>query len=385
MSVEIHGHCDERFLPFKEAFRANFDDGLELGASLGVTYRGKMVVDLWGGFADRKRAKPWQQDTLVILFSTTKILAALALLLLIDRKRIELDATVATYWPEFGQGGKDRVTVRDVLTYRAGVPGFVPSISFAAQRDWRAIVGNIESQQHWFDGERKLCYHPITYGILIGELVRRVDGRSFGTFFREEIAQKAGADIHVGLSSPSDRSRLSGVIWPASEPEIEPGSLQDRVWNSLGPPGRDEALAWEQLAIENPASNGFGNGRSIARICAILAMNGELDGKRYLSPETIDQASSEQLYAHDPFMGAIRLGLGFGLHSEEFPAPTATSFHWGGYGGSWGVMDRQSGISLGYAPNRLIVDMTDGTYHLGTRLNRFAAVLEQLSNGNALA
>lgn len=384
MPVEIHGHCDEKFLPFKDAFVANFEDGLELGASLAVAHRGKMVVDLWGGFADRKKTKPWQQDTIVILFSTTKILAALAMLLLIDRKRIELDATVATYWPEFAQGGKGNVTIRDVLTFRAGVPGFSPPVSFAAQRDSAAMVANVEAQRHWFNGERKLCYHPVTYGVLIGELVRRVDGRSFGTFFREEIAQRLGADIQVGLSSRSDVSRLAGVIWPTDEDGFAPGSLQDRIGRSLGNPEPGETLEWEQLAIDNPASNGFGNGRSIARVCSLLAMKGELDGERYLSSALVEEASREQLYEVDPIMGALKLGLGFGLHSKEFPAPTQTCFHWGGFGGSWGVMDPATGLSLGYAPNRLIVDWSDGTYHLGSRLNRFAAVLERLSDHMAL-
>jgi CubicO group peptidase (beta-lactamase class C family) len=136
---------------------------------------------------------------------------------------------------------------------------------------------------------------------------------------------------------------------------------------------------WESLSADLPGSNGFGNGRSIARICAILAMGGELDGKRYLSKGMVEEASREQVYDDDPFMGTISLGLGYGLHSAEFPAPTPTSFHWGGYGGSWGVMDPKTGISLGYAPNRLIVDMRGGKYRLGARLNRFAFALEKLS------
>ena len=379
MPTEIHGFCDEQFLPFKDAFRANFDAGLELGASLAVTHRGKMVVDLWGGFADRKQTRPWQQDTVVCVFSTTKIMAAFALLILVDRKCIELDTPVANYWPEFAQGGKGSVTVRDILTYRAGVPGFVPALPFEALHDWSSAVTNIEAQTHWFDGRRAVCYHPQTYGFLIGELIRRVDGRPFAKFFHDEIAKRVGADFQVGLSSKTDIERVAGLRWPTTTLDFAADSLQGRVWYSVGQPEPSGYYTWEHLSADLPASNGYGNGRSIARICSIMAMRGKLEGQVYLSEKVVEQAAQEQVYAEDPFMGMIRLGLGFGLHSREFPAPTATSFHWGGFGGSWGVMDPTTGISLGYAPNNLIVDFTEDKYCLGTRLNRFAIALEKLS------
>ena len=371
--MEIHGFCEERFLPLKDAFRANFDDGLEIGASLGVMHHGRPVVDLWGGYSDRRKTRPWEEDTIVCVFSTTKIMATIAILIVIDRGLIELDAPVAHYWPEFGQNGKQSVTVRDALTHQAGVPGFDPPVSFEALHDWDAITAHIAAENHWFDGRKVACYHPVTYGFLVGELIRRVDGRRPGTFFREEVAQKVGADFQIGLSSTSDLARVAGLQFPLPPTELPPTDpLAERI---LGSVGSGDWSSWERLSADIPASNGCGNGRSIARICAILALRGEHDGVRYLSQRMVDEAATVQAYTEDRVLGWIKYGLGFGLHSSEFPAPTPTAFHWGGYGGSFGMMDPPTGISCGYAPNNLHLD---GSPFADPRLRRLWDVLGEL-------
>src|SRR5665213_2654467 len=357
MAVEINGFCDERFLPLKDAFRANFENGLEVGASFAVTHRGKPVVDSWAGHADWNRTRVWEKDTIVLLYSTSKIPLIMSFLLLVDRGLVDLDVPVATYWPEFAAGGKSHVTVRDALTHRAGVPGFEPPVPFEALHDWDGITAHIAAEAHWFDSESVLCYHAITYGFVLGEIIRRVSGRGPSQFFREEIADKAGIDLQLGLRSQAERARLAqnGYLNPPGG-MMTRHPLARRVTESVG---QGDWTTWENQRSDVPASNGYGNARAVARLCTIGAMGGVLDGVHYLSQKTVDEASREQVFAEEPHVGWLRLGLGFGLHSDGFPAPTSTCFHWGGYGGSFGIMDQATGIGCGYAMNNLIVPEQD--------------------------
>ncbi len=374
MPTEIHGFCNEHFLPLKDAFRANFDAGLELGSSLGVTHQGNLVVDLWAGWRDVGKTQPWQNDTIVRVTSTTKIMTILSLLMLIDRGLVELDEPVARYWPEFAQGGKDKVTVRDALTHQGGVPGFDPPVPFEALHDWTGITARLAAEPHWFEGRKVLCYHNNTYGFLLGEIIRRVDGRRPAQLFREEIAVKIGADFQVVLTSKADVGRLAELKQPTTRSEKSESELVVRVVSSVGP---GNTTSWESLSTEKPGGSGCGNGRSIAQVCAIMALGGELDGTRFLSGRIVDEAATEQVFAEDPMFGWLRMGLGFGLHSTLFPAPTPTAFHWGGYGGSWAMMDPKSQLSLGYAPNNWIVDLES----LDPRLQRFSDALAKVVPG----
>lgn len=351
MTIEIHGHCDPRFQPLEDAFRANFDERLEVGASVAMTHQGKTVLDLWAGHRDWARTKPWVRDTVVQVYSAAKIATIFSLLTLVDRGLVDLDAPVAAYWPEFAAGGKGRVTVREAMSHRAGVPGFVPALTFETLHDWHAVCANIASQDHWFGGETTVHYHNMTYGFLLGEIIRRVDGRGPAQFFYEEIGDKAGIDLQIGLRSPAERERLAeiGSLEPIEWPPMDP--VSDRVNMSL------EAVDWSAwyLAAEVPAV-GYANGRSLARICAIGAMRGELDGTRYLSPEIIDEACRRQAYTELLLYSPGALGLGFGLPSEAFHAPTPTCAHWGGFGGSQWLFDPASGVSYGYAMNNMVLN-----------------------------
>jgi CubicO group peptidase (beta-lactamase class C family) len=353
MSVEIHGFCEGRFLPLKAAFAANFEDGLELGASLAVMQHGQPMVDLWAGHMDIELTRPWEKDTIVLVFSTTKTPLVLSFLMLVDRGLVDLDAPVAVYWPEFAAGGKGGVTVRDVLTHQAGVPGFDPPLPFDALRDWASITAHIAAERHWFGGERRLFYHPYTFGFILGEIIRRVDGRGPARFFREEIAEKANIDFQIGLSTAADRARTAQLTILDPLPLVaDEHPVIARINASLG---EGDWETWEQQQAEIPAANGFANGRSIARLCAIAANGGVLDGVRYLSKAMIDEASREQAYDVEPSYGAWRLSLGFNLHDESFPAPSPTTVHWGGAGGSLCGMDQTTGISFGYAMNNLVL------------------------------
>ena len=374
MPVEINGFCDARFLPLRDAFLANFADGLEIGASLALTHRGRVVADLWAGHADAGRTCPWQKDTIVLVTSTTKIVMSIAAWIVIDRGLLDLDAPVAHYWPEFAQGGKEAVTVRDVFTHQAGVPGLDPPVSWATACDWNAMTTRIAAEPHWFGGERRICYHLHTYGFLLGELIRRVDGRRPAQFVREEIAQKAGVDFQIGLTDMSDLQRMAIPQIPEGAFDLEgvAGKLYDTIClTDLG--------SWESLAAEMPSSNGYTNGRAIAKACAIVANGGALDGVRYLSASTIAAAGAEQAYGQCPYLGWIRIGLGLGIDSKEFPAPSPTSMHWGGFGGSMGVMDPRVGVSFGYAPNNFVVpSVSNGQLEPDLRQQRFLRVLTDL-------
>lgn len=350
MSDEIKGFCAKRFRPLEDAFRKNFEDGLEIGASLGVTWRGKMVVDLWAGFANPKRTRRWRKHTLVPVNSVTKIMILMCVYMLIDRGKLRLDEPVCKYWPEFAQGGKDKVTVRDFITHQGGVPGFVPAATFEELVSWKLATAHIAAQPHRFGGQKVLCYHPVTYGYVLGELVRRVDGRMPAQFFRDMIKEPAGLDFHMGLTSWFDLLRIAEPT-PLVTPTREENALAAEI---LGDSSvyNDKIRTWKFLSAQMPSVLGFGNGRSVARAGAILANRGRLGWKRYMSKEMVDEVGREQVYGEDLYIGPIRWGLGVGLDSKEFQAPSPTTFHWGGLGGAWIMMDPATRVSLGYAPNR---------------------------------
>jgi len=243
------------------------------------------------------------------------------------------------------------VTVRDALTHQAGVPGFDEPLPFAAMRNWK-LVTNAE-EPHWFDGERTYCYHAITFGFILGELIRVVSGQRPSEFFRREVAEPLGADFQIGLRHRADAARAAKLLYPPEEYADETDPLAVRIMDSFGE-GRWDT--WEHMAADIPASNGYANARSIARIGAIFACRGELDGIRFLSAELVDEARKEQVFAPQTPLGPLRLGLGFGLHGDAYPAPTPSCFHWGGYGGSFVIMDVETGVSCAYAMNKLTTE-----------------------------
>ena len=350
---EVSGFCDERFEQLGALFERNQKLGVDEGASLAATLDGEFVVDLWAGTSDRKRTRPWEADTLVNVFSTSKVTVNIALLMLYDRGLLDLDAPIADYWPEFAQNGKGTITCRQVLVHRSGLPGFGRSFGFEEIHDWDTVIGVVERAEPWYEPGTETYYHPHTYGYMLGEVVRRVSGLAFDEFFREEIAEPLGADFYFGLTDPADQARVAQLWYP--DPSATPDEVDDVVMTEV------EQGDWVvpcRMAAVMPSTGGIANGRSIARICAMVAMGGELDGRRYLGQDTIVEAGTEQSFQEDRLLGWCRYGLGFGLDSEYFPASTPTSMHWGGFGGSLATMDPATGMSVGFAPNRLLVEDT---------------------------
>jgi CubicO group peptidase (beta-lactamase class C family) len=236
------------------------------------------------------------------------------------------------------------------------------------------FTSRIAAEPHWFGGERRLCYHLHTYGFILGELIRRVDGRQPAQFFREEIALKLGADFQIGLSRKVDLARMARPHDPTGRASFPEGSLMQRVWDSVGRADGGVGVYtsnWDFISADIPSGNGFGNGRSIAEVCAIVGAGGKLGDVRYLSENMIKEAGTEQVNEEDPFMGPMRYGLGFGLDSQYYQAPSPTSMHWGGYGGSWGLADFKARVSLGYTPNNFLTNLNGDPRHA-----RFTAALK---------
>lgn len=357
MAIEIQGTCDETFQPLKDTFAKNFEAGYEVGASLCVFQEGKIVVDLWGGYADAAKSKPWQKDTVVLVFSTTKVMTTLCALMLIDRGELDINAPVSRYWPEFAQSGKSKVLVRHIFNHSSGVPAWEPPIPFSTTYDWQRITASLAEQHLWWEPGTQCGYHTHTFGFLVGELIRRISGRTPGVFLKEEVTSRINADFHIGL--PDEALPRFAEMIPLEEDRIwgEPGALSERVENCLLPP------TWqglESVRIENPGATGIGNARSVAKIGSIIAMNGVLEGHTFLSSDTIKLLLTEQSYQNDLVIGMpVRYGFGMGLNSQEFECPGEGSLHWGGAGGSLIIMDTESRTCLAYAMNRMLPDLKE--------------------------
>ncbi len=358
--MEIFGTCDERFTPVRDVFASNFKNGLEVGASVAVTLDGVPVVDLWAGDAVKGGA-PWQKDTIVNVYSTTKTMAATAILVAVDRGLIELDAPVATYWPEFAQNGKQGVLVRHVMSHSAGLSGFDPPIQDKNQLyDWDAVVSGLAAQKPWWTPGEGSGYHAVTQGFLQGEIIRRVTGKSIGSYFREEISEPLGADFHIGLDRRHD-SRVGELIPPGrslATATSDPDSIAVRTMTSCDLDGSEPATTdWRRAEI--PAAGGIGNARSVARIHSMLACGGEVDGIRLLSEQTVERILEEQTNGTDKVLGIpVRFGMGFALVDKSFPlSPNRRAFFWGGWGGSLAVIDLDARVSIAYVMNRMEADL----------------------------
>jgi len=197
--VEIQGFCDPKFEDVKDAFTRNFNEGMEVGASFAVMINGKYVIDIWGGYKDKEKNQPWEKDTICNVYSTTKVPTVICTLMCVDRGFLDLDEKVATYWPEFAQNGKENILVRHLFSHTSGVAGVDETIPWSAWTDWDRIINLLAAQKPWWEPGTKSGYHMVTHGFLLGELVRRVTGKTLGTFFKEEIAEPLNIDFHIGL------------------------------------------------------------------------------------------------------------------------------------------------------------------------------------------
>ena len=383
--VEIFGTCDDRFVPVRDALEANFASQVELGASVAVTVGGQSVVDLWAGAAN-PAGDPWLEDTIVNVYSTTKTMAGLCVLMCADRGLVDFDAPVAEYWPEFAANGKEGVLVRHVMSHSAGLSGFDPPMQAEDLYDWDRIVSQLAGQVPWWEPGTASGYHSVTQGYLQGEIVRRVTGRSIGTFFRQEVAEPLDADFHIGLDARHD-SRVGEMVPPsvvARDGEefvkaLTDGGVTDpvAVRTHLSCPldaTEPRTRAWRGAEI--PAAGGTGNARSVARIHSVLACGGTLDGVTLLSPATLDRALEPSVSGVDKVLGVpMTFGMGFGLSSEFMPLPNDRTMFWGGWGGSLALIDLENQTSIAYVMNKMADSLVGDTRGASLAAATYASLL----------
>lgn len=365
---QVCGSCDARFAGLKGAFADNFATRGELGAALAVVIDGRVVADLWAGWADQAQTRPWQADTLVNVFSVGKAMVAVCALRLVERGELELDAPVARCWPEFAAAGKGQITLRALLSHRAGLPAIGRPLPSGAMYDWDLMTAALAAQEPWWEPGTAHGYHVTTFGFLVGELVRRLSGESIGAFLRRELAGPLGADVQVGIGG-RDQARTAEFLFteetvagpdggqstPGSGAGCEPPRMVSRAYGN--PPGATgigtvNTPAWR--AAQMPSSNAHATARGIARVYGALACDGAVDSVRVLQRETIEEATVEASAGVDLVLGRpSRFGLGFQLTQPERPlGPNAGSFGHFGVGGSLGFADPDARLAFGYTMNR---------------------------------
>jgi CubicO group peptidase (beta-lactamase class C family) len=366
-ATEVHGHCDSRFSRVRDVFADNFVKHGEVGASLAVMLDGEMVVDIWGGHADAAGTRPWERDTIVNTFSTTKGIVATCVHRLVDEGKLDVDAPVAKYWPEFAQGGKGDIPVRYLLSHRAGLPAPRNFLPPGSGYTWEPLRDAMAAAEPWWEPGTRHGYHAVTFGHLVGEVIRRVTGLTVGEYFKKEIAEPLGIDFQIGFGSEHD-ARTADMI-PAPLPTLDSNSPMAKVF---GDPNSMNFRAFmisldtildstymntrEWRAAEIPAANGHGNARALARLYGALARGGELGGFRIMSEEAIAAATVEQSYGEDAIMMLpSRIGLGYMLDLPEMQmSPSGRMFGHGGMGGSFGYADPETRMGIGYAMNKMI-------------------------------
>ena len=354
ITVTVSGRVEPGFTAVQESFLGHFDQGQEIGAAVAVYHRGKLVVDLAGGLRDRVSGKHYFHETIQPVFSVTKGITALAANMLADRGELNLDAPVASYWPEFAQAGKSEVPVRWLLTHQSGVLALDQTISLEQLLDWNLVVGLLAAQAPDWKPGSKHGYHSMTYGFLVGEVIRRVTGRTLGQYLAQEIAGALNADLFIGLPEDKEAS-----VAPALLPELggrrprlpDSGPYAARVLHWISPPLTVMDVNRSDVrAAELPTANGIANARSLARMFA--SMIGSVDGVRCLSSEAMNRARLEQWRGLDVVMGMENaVGLGFLLLSEWCPLGGPGSFGTAGFGGSRAWANPELELAFAYTPN----------------------------------
>lgn len=370
VDVPLGGWVDDRFVRVVDAYLANVRDHGELGSSVAVWVGDELVVDLWGGWADEARRRPWARDDLVCVMSVSKGVTALAFATLVDEGRVDVDEPVARYWPEFAQNGKAEIPVRWVLDHRAGLPALVDEPLWpGATFDREAMVGALERARPLWTPGTVAAYHVQTQGYLLGEIVRRVTGGTMGDLVRSRVTAPLGADFWLGLPEaefartvellPNPQSRLIAArdAEPADSLRVQ-ALAQNPDW-----PWREMVNSVPWRTTEIPSANGHGNGRSVARIYAAMANGGTLDGVRVLGRETLARFATLQ---HDQIELVqerhYRQGLGLLLNSPGavYMGPHAEAFGHHGIGGSAGFADPVDRVAFGYAVNQMHAVGTNG-------------------------
>jgi len=355
----------------RERFEQNFADGLDVGAAFSAYHRGELVVDLWGGVADEATGRPWTRDSIVVVFSTTKGATAVCANRLVQEGRLDVDAPVVEYWPEFGAAGKGSVRVSDLLSHQAGLAWIDGPLTLEQALSWEPMIQALEEQAPSWEPGTQQGYHAVTYGYLVGELVQRVTGTSIGTYFRTEIGDPLGLDFWIGLPEelePRVAPLIGGIAGGAAELDDATRALIDQfigpdtvLGKALSPggafSGTDTFNSRAAHAAEIPAAGGIGDAQSIARMYA--ACIGQVDGIRLLTPEQMRDASTQRTTGPNTVILDLDLqfGLGFIVPSSLVQLGGPHSFGHFGMGGSAGWADPDAELAFGYVMNKMEMGM----------------------------
>lgn len=357
-TFDIHGVCPPRFQAVRDAFADNFDRGEELGARFALAIEGEMVVDLWAGFADRKRTRAFDDRTLVPVFSTTKAIAATLIARLVDQRRLIYAQAVASVWPEFAAEGKGEITVAQALSHQAGLPGFPDRMDPGLWFDWDAICAKLAAMAPMWPPGTASGYHAVTFGYIAGEIFRRVDGRTMGKALRDDLAGPLDLDLWIGLPD-EQHSRAAELERPHSLPHFGTVNEPTRVafmipWSAPGGRGGAE---WRRAEI--PSANGHATAPALARLMGALACGGTVDGVELLAPDTVIEASRERIAGEDlvlPYW--ISWGAGFMRNRERHMyGPGEQTFGHSGWGGSCAFADPERRVSGAYTMNKQNADL----------------------------
>lgn len=364
-AVTVHGRCEAGFEAVADEFRRNFAERGELGASVAVHVDGRSVVDLWGGIADQPTGAPWQEDTVAVIYSATKGLAATCLHILADRGKLDFDAPVARYWPEFAAAGKENITVAMVMSHQAGLPVWQEQLPDGALLDWGLATGRLAAEAPLWEPGTTHGYHAQTLGFLEGELVHRIDGRTIGTFLREEVAEPLGADAHIGLAA-SEHARVATLVFGDPDPNsalyrkltTEPDWYGVKLMTNGGGHVSDLPSLY---TAELPAHGGIANARALARIYAPLSRDGALGDVRLVGSERLTgmrmtrSASDCDLILRLPTTFTLGYSKSWGaraLGPGNYVILGEHAFGTPGMGGSIGFADGAAKMSFGYVMNR---------------------------------
>lgn len=360
----LGGRCAPGFEPVLEAFEQNFSLRGEVGAAVAVWIRGDLVVNLWGGWADPSRQRRWREDTLVSVFSATKGLTSTCIHLLADRGEIDLDAPVSRYWPDFGQCGKQDVTVADVLGHRSGVLAPQTRMHYTDVADWDLVCARLAQARPWWAPGSAQGYHMVSFGFILGEVVRRVTGRTLGEYLRTEIAEPMGIDVHIGLPR-SEHRRCAAMV---NKPHIRdvlaaggapghPKSLDEHAMAGLSVAmgfipddelGSHDLTRWR--TCEFPGTNGHVSALGLATFYNGLAQEKILP-RAHLEKVRVSQGGYDPDVVLGPRVADHGWGLGYMLNQRKVAGPNPLSFGHGGSGGSYGFVDVEHGIGYAYVMN----------------------------------
>lgn len=351
--VEIHGVCPDRYAAVRAAFADNFARGEELGARFSLVENGQLVVDIWGGHADRAKTRPFDETTLTPIFSTTKALAALLIARSVEAGRLDYGQKVADLWPDFAQAGKGAITVEQVMSHQDGLSGFPDEMDPALWFDWDAICAKLAAMAPIWPPGTASGYHPITYGYLAGEIFRRAEGRTMGQALREDFAIPFDLDLWIGLPD-AEHHRVTDLVRPNALPNFGHLNAATRAafLTPWAQPGGRDPTAWRRMEI--PSATGHATAPALARLMGALANDGWLDGEDVLSPALIAEMARERIRGMDLVL-PFEMSWGAGVMRNETIkvwGPGLATFGHSGWGGSCAFADPERRLAGAYTMNK---------------------------------